>query len=1124
MNSGFTRCAIFIGLLFSSLPAAQATHIMGVDITYECLGGCTYRVHWRAYRDCSGIVPIDPDFDWDEITGNAACSPPVPLNAWSAQATQEVTPLCPGMVTQCTDPSAVINGVQEYYRYRDFNLCNSPCIYRLVWNDCCRNNGITSGSAGNEVTTWLTTINTAIPCNSSPQFSNPPIPYICAGMPFTFNQGATDADGDSLAYSLGPCYDTDSLTQVGYTGGLGFAPTTPLGLSWLVNIDPITGDLSLIPSPGNLEVGVICVYVNEYRNGQLIGTVVRDMQVTVINCGPNVPPTTAGVTNVSGGMGSGFTVSTCLGSSLCFDIPVVDPNAGQTVTYWWNQNIPGATFIQTGGGMSDTIVGANPSATFCWTPPSTGTFTFLISMHDDHCPLIGSNQFTLTIVVNPPFSITATEAASCTGVVLNSSTSGGTAAFTYNWAGDAGLNGTAASLNWTYPAAGSYQYSVTATDANGCVAAFSDSVFFPGVMNLALIPVDATCATLADGSAGAALSGGTAPFTYLWNTVPAQTTSTATNLPAGTYSLLVTDANGCTANASATVNEPPPLALSLNAQNALCASSTDGSASVAVSGGTAPYAYAWNTTPVQSTATAITLTAGLYSVTVTDANQCTATGSIAVNEPAGLSALATASSTSCAGTTDGTVNVQVTGGTGVYQYLWSTGGTNAAEAGLAPGNYFVTVTDANGCTVQSSVAVEEPLPLVLSVIGNQPVCSGSADGTASVIVSGGTAPYGYQWNTAPPQTNSTATGLAQGTWQVTVTDLNGCTAVGNVTITDPPVMTAAITGSPQTCAGEPVVLMASAVNASAPLQFTWGSLPAGFTSANGQVTVAPTLATDYFVTVTDARGCTATAQHSISILAAPHALFTFSPPQGCDSLLVSFTDLSTDAVQWQWDFGDGNSASTQNAAHSFGNGTWDVTLVVWNAAGCADTFSIPALVTVIPSPVASFTSDPPAGVAVPEGQATFTFTNTSVGGSSWSWTFGDGGTASTEHAIHTYNDPGEYEVVLWVYNDFGCADSASLKPLRVIPDGVIYVPNAFSPNGDGTNEFFELKGEGIVRYQLQIYNRWGERIFESYSLSHSWDGTLRGEDAQEGVYVWKLAVSFNSGVDNQLGGTVTLIR
>lgn len=1433
MKRRLRTAMLCIGLIFAISPHLLATHIMGVDITYECLGNCTYRIHWRAYRDCNGVTNISPALNFIDISGTG-CAAPVALNNWSAQNTIEVTPICPGIPTRCTDPTASINGVEEYYRFRDFDICSSNCIYRVTWGDCCRNNAITSGAASDQIYTWTTTINTGIPCNSSPQFNNPPVPYICLGQAFTFNQGAFDPDGDSLEYSLGPCYDTDSLTLIGYTGGAGFTPTTPLGPSWNVNLNSQTGDISITPQPGNLEVGVLCIYVDEYRNGVLIGTVVRDMQITVIDCGNNIVPTTTGVSNVTGGTGSGFNVSTCFGNTLSFDIPVVDPDVGQNVTFWWDQNINGATFVQTGGGTSDTIIGPNPSGTFNWTPPAVGVYTFLVSMQDDNCPITGRNQFTFTIMVNPAITVNATASALCDQGSFNATVTGGSAPFSYTWSGTGGFTGSGPSTTFTYPGPGNYLYAVTVTDASGCTDTYSGSVLVPGAPTLTTSFTSVSCNGGNDGTLTVSANGGTAPYTYSWNTTPQQTTATATNVSAGNYTATVTDATGCTSTAAVILTEPSALSTTMSATDATCNGSQDGTATVLAAGGTAPYSYAWSTTPVQTTATAtglgasgytVTVTdangcilsdgvtvsdppeitlltlptpptcnggsngtaevqslggtppysyswntspvqttpiatglnAGTYTVTVTDANACigtstatvaeptaltgntsqtdvtcntgadgtatvtasggvppysfawntapvqtaaTASGltagnwsvtitdnngcteikTVTIAEPTALTLAVTSTDVTCNGAQDGTATATVTGGTAPYSYSWTTNPTqtSAAATGLSGGSYTVVVTDAQGCSLSGAVTIAEPTALSLSVSGTDPTCSGGnngdatatltggtapysfvwnttpaqtaatainlgagtwqviasdangcsltdtitlveasainllstvtdvscnggSDGTATVFPSGGTppftylwnttpaqttalisnlspgnygvtvqdangctesltmtvgepssiaisfnsspiscfggsdgsisanasggvGPYVYSWSTTPAQTTSTATGLVAGTYTLTLTDANGCTQSATTTLGEPPALAVSVSGPGFVCAGGQANLSATATGGTPGYGYNWSSNPAGFTSAQATISVGPDQETVYQITVTDQNGCVTAVDHTVEVKPAPVADFDAGPLEGCDSLEVFFQNNSLNGFQYLWRFGDGTTSTEENPSHVYGPGVFDVTLIVTSPDGCTDSTTQSGLVHVLPSPIAAFTTLEDLSQGISVSNAIIHFQNQSQFATNYFWEFGDGAVSGDVHPVHQYTTDGLVDVTLYAYNDFGCVDSVSLNGIEILIDGQIFNPNAFSPNGDGINESFQLKGEGVKDYLLLIFDRWGREIFQSTSIHHSWDGTFKGQSVQEGVYVWKLEAGFNSGARVERGGTVTLIR
>jgi gliding motility-associated-like protein len=488
----------FIVVVLSLFPLkSSASHFMGMDISYECIGSCTIRVYLRIYRDCSGSDSVDPDdFEIDTPPG---CIAPTPIGGWSTEVITEVTPVCPGAITCCAFgpfacPPGVPRGSEEYYFQRDYNFCSANCSnYTLSWAGCCRNIAITSIDDPNsvELESASTVVNPLIsPCNNSPQFSNPPVPFICENQPFTFNQGAFDPDGDSLAYFLGPCYDAGGIV-VPYYGGLGYGPTSPLGPDWLVTIDAVTGDVAIVPNPasptpGAPEVGVMCVYVEEWRGGVMIGTVYRDIQISVIPCPANEVPQIFGMSNLTGASlstVSNYVALMCLGNEICFDIPAVDPDSGQVITMFWNHALSplGGVFSDSAApGVLDTISHVMPTTGhFCWTPSAPGSYSFLVTVRDDACPLYGQNQYTFQIIVSAP-SITASWTQNgCTTVDFCVSSVTGNDPFVFTWTGDAGLTSSDSCFSWTYPASdSSYAYQLVMTDSVGCTSVvFFDTVY-----------------------------------------------------------------------------------------------------------------------------------------------------------------------------------------------------------------------------------------------------------------------------------------------------------------------------------------------------------------------------------------------------------------------------------------------------------------------------------------------------------------------------------------------------------------------------------------------------------------------------------------------------------------------
>ncbi|GAI18601.1 unnamed protein product, partial [marine sediment metagenome] len=262
-------------------------------------------------------------------------------------------------------------------------------------------------------------------------------------------------------------------------------------------------------------------------------------------------------------------------------------------------------------------------------------------------------------------------------------------------------------------------------------------------------PGDVNCNGACDGTATANASGGSGTYDYQWSN--GQTTNPAVNLCPGAYSLTVTDTYGCTVTDNVAITEPGAITLNLTRTDVLCKGECTGTANVNVtSGGTSPFTYQWDN-GAGTTSNPTGLCANTYSVTVTDANDCTATGSIVVDEPATSISLTPSHTDATCGDSDGSATVSVTGGTGSYTYEWSTGGTENTISGLFAGVYTVTVTDDNGCTETETINVNDiggPTASITSF--NNPTCNLACDGEATVTVSSGTANYTYTWSSGSP--------------------------------------------------------------------------------------------------------------------------------------------------------------------------------------------------------------------------------------------------------------------------------------------------------------------------------------------------------------------------------------
>ena len=436
--------------------------------------------------------------------------------------------------------------------------------------------------------------------------------------------------------------------------------------------------------------------------------------------------------------------------------------------------------------------------------------------------------------------------------VAKASASGGTAPYAYAW--DTGADsGQAEGL-----APGTH--SVTVTDQNGCTATaqveVSENILPLQVALEATQSID--CADGATGAISAQVSGGKGPFEYAWS-AGGQSSGEAQGLAAGSYGLTVSDAAGNSAEASLELSEPSALQVQAQAVSPASTNSSDGVAKASASGGTAPYAYAWDTGADSGQAEG--LAPGTHSVTVTDQNGCTATAQVEVSEnilPLQV-ALEATESIDCAGGTTGAIAAQVSGGKGPYEYAWSADGQSSGEAqGLAAGSYGLTVSDAAGNSAEASLELSEPSALQVQAQAVSPASTNSSDGVAKASASGGTAPYAYAWDTGAD--SGQAEGLAPGTHSVTVTDQNGCTATAQVEVSENilPLELTLQLSQPISCAGQSdAVVQATVSGGKPPFTYQWNDTALSGETADGLA------AGDYALTVTDVAGTTQSAAVSV---------------------------------------------------------------------------------------------------------------------------------------------------------------------------------------------------------------------------------------------------------------------
>lgn len=392
----------FAVLMLFSFGKVNASHFMGGDITYVCIGPNQYSIVAKLFRDCNGIT-LPATISVNISSQNCGYNQNVQLSNLNGATNSFIAPICDPNQDACTSTSGTY-GVEQYFYRGIVTLpsCLSGSDFELSWTTCCRNGIITTGAANQGNYLYATLNNTLAQCNSSPAFNFEPTLYFCVGQENNFNQGVTDIDGDELRFSFTPCLTdaTSSYTNpVSVTYNAPFSATNPISNS-NISIDQYTGQITITPT--QLQVGVICVKVEEYRSGIKITETIRDLQVAVVDCGSNDLPVISGFNGSASNLGvtGSYTYTGCVGEQMEFTLQSYDAQgiptiATQNITMDWAIGIAGASFI-----IDDTS-STLPSATFRWTPGpgDVGKNFFTVKIQDDACLFNGISVFTYEINV-----------------------------------------------------------------------------------------------------------------------------------------------------------------------------------------------------------------------------------------------------------------------------------------------------------------------------------------------------------------------------------------------------------------------------------------------------------------------------------------------------------------------------------------------------------------------------------------------------------------------------------------------------------------------------------------------------------------------------------------------------
>jgi gliding motility-associated-like protein len=774
------------------------------------------------------------------------------------------------------------------------------------------------------------------------------------------------------------------------------------------------------------------------------------------------------------------------------------------------------------GAITTSTSGGKAPYYFNWTNGATsenitalkaGTYTLTVR-DTNGCVLTREN------IVNQPTALSLTPNAvlvKCFGSVdgaVNLTNTGGILPYTYLWS-----NGVV-SQNLKDVKAGTY--TVTLTDANGCIINTTANISQPtAALALTLTPQSTSCSNATTGEINSVITGGTTPYTFKWNN--SATSQNLTNIPEGAYQLTVTDANLCTANSETTVNSVSTTALNAVVSPALCFGTATGAITTNPSGGKAPYTFKWSNGATTQNISA--LSAGTYSLTVMDANNCTFTSSNNITQP--TTALSVTinniAASPCAGETIDEVLAQVEGGVKPYTFAWSNAVTSNPNKTLSTGNHAVTVTDANGCTQTASVQIANQLPLTTTFKTLNNPCFGGKMGEISLATQGGFPPYSFSWSNGG--TDSIQKNLIAGSYEVIITDKNKCYITKNITVSEPETLLKSnITISKDIhCFGDKATLSATATGGNAPYKWQW---------SNGLINqqISNLGAGDYTLKTTDANGCQQSTSVTLLEPSRMNASITsqnaicYGDDNGSVTLKIeggvpnykvtsnnltlrvvspsnmSFTHKDLKAGTYTYQIEDAKQCKIQLTAQIEQNPELKLIVRADTTLSLGDSILLVADIQGATSPM-KYDWRPTMFLACTDCRKT--------------WVTPLNATTYTVEAT----------------DSLGCTADNSVS-ISLKKDPKVFIPTAFSPNGDGSNDVFRPFFDKGVRKMnvMRIFSRWGEEVFVARDIDvrdmeyNGWNGVYKGQQVTPDVFVYYIEVEFIDGETKLYKGDVTVIR
>lgn len=803
--------------------------------------------------------------------------------------------------------------------------------------------------------------------------------------------------------------------------------------------------------------------------------------------------------------------------------------------------IDGPTTICDGDTATYTVSITDGEApfTYSWTGPdgfSSMEESIMVTLGGEYCLIVTDangcdTECCITLEVAAAISCEVTGPTMiCAGDEANYGLiiTGGTAPFSYSWTGPGGFS----SMEENIIVSEAGEYCVFVTDANGCTTECCQTLsFFTEISCEVEGPTTICPGDTATYTAG--ITGGTAPFVYSW-TGPGGFSSMEESImitEAGEYCVIVTDANGCSTECCQTLTVANDISCEVVGPTTICADET-ATYNVEITGGTGPFSYEW-TGPggFMSMEESITVNeAGEYCVVITDANGCTTECCITLSVSADLSCEVTGPDMICMGDST-TYGVEISGGTAPFTFDWTgpNGFMSTEESNMVfeAGEYCVTVTDANGCATECCKTLSFFDEMSCMVEGPTNICAGDS-ATYTIDITNGLAPFTFSW-TGPGEfmsTDESITVFEAGEYCVVVTDANGCMTECCQTLSISPEISCEVEGPMMICEGDEGTYTAVVTGGEGPFTINWTG-PGDFSGSGESVTVSAE--GEYCAMITDANGCTTECCQILSFF--PDFSCTIDgPDQICADETATYSALvmgGAEPFSFSWT-GPDNFSSTEQSITISTAGEYCAT--VTDANGCSTQCCKTLEVISINVNLTASETDITLGMSTTLMANANGCTNCVFEWEGPDGPIGETGSTITVTPMAPLPDNGEYVYTVTVSEDGRCPATASIT-IRVstacTPEAV-FLPNAFTPNGDDLNDVLKVETLSPELYQegmlLMIYDRWGEEVFRTTDIFASWDGTFRGDQLPPDAYGFYLRVICPGGEELIQSGNVTILR